>query len=322
MNDTISGDVTPGTDRVNAPGDRIICVVGRDVLSLDRHDADFSGFFAAVWRGRWLVLGFILGFGALAAAYSLLATEWYVAETVLTPAASKGINGLASQLGSVSALAGLAGINIGEEKSTEPLGVLESRDFARQFIEDQQLLHVFLWKDWDAQTGRWKQSDPRDQPDIRDAIRYFDKHVLMVQEDRKTGLITLGIRWKEPAAAAAWANMLVDRLNEQMRSRALLQAETNVEYLQKELTATTQIAVQQAVSRLIESELQKVMVARGNKEFAFRVIDHAEVPKLRSWPQRGVIVALGVLAGGLAGLIAVFIRQSFHGKPATTPHRA
>jgi len=315
MNDTSTGNVTPGTGNIEAPGDRIICVVARDVLSLDRPSQGFSGLFTPVWQGRWLILAFVLVFGAVAAAYAFVATKWYVAETIMTPAASKDLNGLASQLGSIGALAGLAGINLGESKTAEPLGVLKSRDFARQFIEDQKLLHVLLWEDWDSQAGRWKKTDP--EPDTRDAIRYFDKHVLIVEEDRKTGLITLGIRWKDPAAAAMWANTLVDRLNEQMRARALSLAQTNVDYLQKELTATTQVAVQQAISRLIESELQKVMVARGTREFAFRVIDHAEVPKLREWPRRGVIIALGILAGGLCGLVAVFIRQ-YSGRKATS----
>ena len=176
-------------------------------------------------------------------------------------------------------LAGLAGVNLNDENNTdESLGVLKSRDFAREFIEDQRLLHVLLWKDWNAKAGRWKESDRQHQPDIRDAIRYFDESILIVNEDRKTGLVTLGIRWTNPVTAAAWANTIVDRLNSQMRARALTQGEANIDYLRQEMASTTQMNVQAAISQLIETELQKVMIARSNKEFAFQVIDHAEVP--------------------------------------------
>src|SRR5690606_2767647 len=110
-------------------------------------------------------------------------------------------------------------------------------------------------------------------------IRYFDDNVRSISEDDETGLVTLTVEWIDPEIAAEWANILVERLNERMRRRALLEAESNVGYLQEELAKTGVVTLQQSISRLLESELQKLMLARGNEEFAFRVIDRAQVPK-------------------------------------------
>ena len=293
--------------------ERVICVVARDVLSLDRHEDDSGAFTALVWKGRWLMLAFVLGFALLAVAYGFLATEWYTAEVVLTPAGAKSTQqGLGSQLESLGLLTGLAaGLGVGGTRTAEPIGVLKSRDFARQFIDEHGLLHVLLADKWDAGKGRWKESDPRRQPDIRDAIEYFDKDVMQVDEDKKSGLITVSIRWKDPKVAASWASMVVDRLNDQMRARALAESEANVSYLQKVLADTDVVEVKFAISRLLETELQKTMVARGDKQFAFRIVDHADVPKRRSWPKRRVILAVGILAGGVAGLAAVLVRERF-----------
>src|SRR5262249_29149073 len=107
------------------------------------------------------------------------------------------------------------------------------------------------------------------------------------------------------------ANILVERLNAQMRSRALDEAQHNVDYLRAELSQNNIVEVQQAVSKLLENEMEKVMVARGTKQFAFRVVDPAGVPKWRSWPKRAMILSLGILAGGLAGLAAVLVRESY-----------
>lgn len=305
--------------RSDFSGERIICVVARDVLSLERQDADSSPLLESAWKGRWLILAFVIGFGVLATAYAFLATEWYTAEVVLTPAGTKATQqGIASQLEGIGLLGGLAGLGLAGTRTAEPIGVLKSRDFARQFIEDQGLLHVLLADEWDAKKGRWKETNPRRQPDIRDAIRYFDKQVLSVDEDKKTGLITIAVRWKDAAVAASWANMIVDRLNDQMRSRALAEGEANVAYLQKELAEAYLVEVKLPLSRLLETELQKVMVARGDKQYAFRIVDRADVPKWRSWPKRRVILALGMLAGGLTGFAAVLIRERW---PRRSPSR-
>lgn len=295
--------------------ERVICVVARDVLSLPRQDVAPPVLATFVWKDRWLIATFVLLGALLATTYALLATEWYTAEVVLAPTPVKGRQDLASQLSGAGILAGLAGISLAGVNTAEPIGVLKSRDFARQFIDENKLLQVFFADDWDARSARWRESDPLRQPDMRDAIEYFDNRVLRVDEDKKTGLVTVGIRWKNAAVAASWANMIVDRLNEQMRARALADGEANVAYLQKELAATNFVGVQQAISRLLETELQKVMVARGDRQFAFRVVDHADVPKRRSWPKRRVILALGLLAGGLAGLVAAFARASFARSP-------
>jgi uncharacterized protein involved in exopolysaccharide biosynthesis len=313
-------ELASGRESVPSDGERIVCIIARDVLPLDRPEAATGDLLQIAWGGRWLILAFIVGFGLLSVAYAMLATEWFQAEVVLTPTGSKDRQGLASALGNLSgglgALAGIAGISLGASSTAEPIGVLKSHEFARQFIEDQGLLHVLLADRWDAAAGRWKQSDPKKQPDIRDAVRYFEKRILTVREDKKTGLVTVDVEWKNAVAAAAWANMLVDRLNETMRSRSLEEAQANVEYLRTQVAQTNEVAVQQAVSKLLESELQKVMVARGAKQFAFRVVDPAEVPKWRSSPKRTVTLALGLLAGALFGLIAVFARRYYRTRRA------
>lgn len=268
-----------------------------------------------IWVRRWLFLSVWTACVAIAVSYALFATEWFRGETVLVPAGPSTTQGLGQALGNLgglSGLAGLAGISIGGGNDAEPLAVLKSKDFARAFIEDQKLMPILLHDSWDDATGRWRESPFSRPPDIRDAIRIFDEDLLSVAEDKKSGIVTVAIEWKDAALAAKWTNMLVDRVNERMRQRALHEAQENVKYLQAQLAQATVVVLQQSISQVLESELQKLMLAEGNREFSFRVVDRAEMPKKRARPRRGLVGALGILAGGLLGVFAVLLQSAIH----------
>jgi uncharacterized protein involved in exopolysaccharide biosynthesis len=99
-----------------------------------------------------------------------------------------------------------------------------------------------------------------------------------------------------------------------MRERSLQEAQTNVNYLQQELAASNIVGLQQSIGRLLESEMEKLMVARGNREFAFRVVDRAGVPKWRSQPNRPQVAALAFILGLIVGSLVVFVRAKRRGE--------
>jgi len=260
-------------------------------------EIDLWELWDTVWSGRWLIIAITSLFAVGGVTYALMAQEWWRAEVVLAPADKKALPGALSQLGG---LASLAGVNIGAGGDQEPLAVLRSKGFSREFITEQNLMPVLL-KDVKSSDGK--------PLDIRDALREFEK-VRSVSDDKKTGLVTLGIRWKDPETAATWANLMVQRLNSRLRAQALAESQRNVDFLQKEMAATSVVSLQQSMGRVLEGEMQKLMLARGNEQFAFKVIDPATPPKLRDAPKRALIAIVATLAGGFLGLLAVFLRKA------------
>ena len=260
-------------------------------------EIDLWALWDTVWSGRWLIIAITSLFAIGGVTYALLAQEWWRADVVLAPADKKALPGALGQLGG---LASLAGVNIGGGGNQEPLAVLRSKGFAREFITEQDLMPVLL-KDVKSTDGK--------PLDIRDALREFEK-VRSVSDDKKTGLVTLGVRWKDPETAASWANLLVKRLNERLRVEALAESQRNVDFLQKEMAATSVVSLQQSMGRVLEGEMQKLMLARGNEEFAFKVIDPATPPKQREAPKRALVAIVATLAGGFLGLLAVFLRKA------------
>jgi uncharacterized protein involved in exopolysaccharide biosynthesis len=260
-----------------------------------------------LWQNKWMLIVTAAITVGISLIYVFTAADWYRADVLLKPADRRSAQGISSQWG--GALASIAGIDLSSSNSVEPLAVLQSRELTGDFIEELHLLPMFFDRKWDASLNRWKSTNVVDQPDVRDGVSYFNRTIRKVQEDRKTGLVTLTIEWKDAKTAAAWANLLVERVNDSMRNRALAEAEYNVSYLKQELAATNVVTLQQSIGRVLESELQKLLLAKGNKEFAFRIIDHAQVPKYRAWPQRVVIVSIALI-GGLA--ISIFFVLSRH----------
>jgi uncharacterized protein involved in exopolysaccharide biosynthesis len=306
-----AGDFPVGSERV------VYVIPPGAILPAADDEIDLMAVWDTLWQGRWLILAIAGLCVGLALATVLLVPRWYRAEVLLMPAEARSTPGMAGPLGGLSGLANLAGITIGGGDAAEPIAVLSSSDFTRDFIEEHKLLPVLLADEWDAARGRWKASDPADWPDIRDAVKRFDEDVRYIHEDKRTGKVTVSIEWTDPDVAAKWANDLVDGLNNRMRLRSLKEAETNLAYLRRESAATNVVMLQQSVGRLMESELQKAMLAKGNEEFSFRIIDRAEAPKWPARPKRALVVSLSLVGGVFLGALVVLIRNSARSRRKT-----
>jgi uncharacterized protein involved in exopolysaccharide biosynthesis len=308
----------PNAEPATGEGQRLVYVMSADASRPDAADElDFLRLWRIVWQSRWLIAAVTALTVTLALAYAFTAKEWFTAEALLIPAApDSSQGGLSGQLGGLAGLASsLAGISLGSADSTEPLALLKSPGFTRDFIEEHGLLTVLFADKWDATRGAWK--SPSKAKDIHDAVKYFDEDVRRIKEDKKTGLVTVTIEWTDRNVAADWANLLVKDLNDRMRQRSLTEAEANLDYLKRELSAANVVTLQQSIGRLLETELQKVMMARGKAEFAFRVVDSAAAPKWRSSPKRKQVAVLATAFGIMLGVVLAFLRNAVRESRAT-----
>ena len=278
-----------------SPDSKSTQVAGNDEITL-------LDLWRVIWNGRYVVIAITGVFTLAAVAYALLATEWYRADTLLVPADNQSMTDIGGQFGGLASLVG-SGLGGAGSGATEALAVLKSRKFAQEFISENGLLELFL-------EGEGKQDEPLD---IREAVEFFHQNVLRVAEDRETGHVTLGVEWTDADTAAYWANILVGRINSEMRERAATEAQTNIEFLRKEIASNNVVALEQSISRIMEAEMQQLMLARGNDEYAFRIIDRAEPPRKRSRPKRTFLVVSVFVVSGILSLLIVFIRSAFRG---------
>ena len=244
----------------------------------------------------------------LAAAYALYAPEVFRAETLIAPAQEEKSTA-SSALSQLDGLAVMAGISIPRDSNIQHVvATLNSRKFLRTFINQNKLIPVLFEDIWNDDDQSWMVQSPEHEPTEQKAIESFKK-CLSVDEDKKSGLITLSFSWEDPGFAAQWANDLVKQLNEQLREQAIADSKKRVGYLEQELAKTTLQDMRAVLYNILESEKQKAMLANVNEDFALEVIDPAVAPEIPEKPKRKLIIALGIVCGVFIGIFAVFFCQ-------------
>ena len=263
----------------------------------------------------YFVIPVILSTGIFLA-YALIATPIYQADVLLTSAQSEGdsLAGLSRQYSNIASQ--ITGINLGpgEDKSETYLAILTSRSFIEQYVVDRQIRPLLFQDLWDQDKNIWIGGI---EPTAWGTYRHIIGEMITVATDRRTGLITFTVFWSDPIMAAEWANDMVAYLNSHIRKQAIDETTKSIFFLEQQLQETSKIEAQSVIYNLIEEQTKNIMLANVREEYAFKIIDPAVVPDMRSKPQRRKIVILGLLLGVVFGSLLVLVKNYYVKQIAT-----
>ena len=268
---------------------------------------------SAIWRYRWLAAFLWLGTVVIAAAYVATTPKVYRVQAVLAPATPNDLTGDLGALAGFAGLAGLAGVRSpGETDVNVAIATLMGRKFTEDFVKAEALLPVLFADRWDSANGAWRGTPPS----LSDAYRLFDKGGLRkLLQDKRTGLITIQIHFRDGAVAARLLQRMIARVNQQLRSRAIQEADASVAILNKEVAATSAVEMKQAIYGLIEGQLKLSTLARVREDYALRVIDPPVIPDANDYvaPRRAMILASAVVIGFCLSITAVLLLSLLSG---------
>jgi uncharacterized protein involved in exopolysaccharide biosynthesis len=260
-------------------------------------------FVALIAQQKFSIAIIVSTFTLVSVAGVLLVSKKYEAIAVISPVTDQESgekSSLSSQIGGIAALAGI-GTGTGG-KRFESIATLQSEELTERYIRDNNLLPVLYAKKWDSKLQTWKPSISK-PPTYWLANRYFKNSIRRVTEDPKTGLYNISITWKDPKLAAKWANDIIRLTNEYLRNKAIAESERRIAYLTDQAARASSIEVKASIYRLLESEIKSQTLARGNEEYALKVIDPAFVPETPSSPNPLLWIGLGLFSGLLTSLI-------------------
>lgn len=291
--------------------DQIMKAIHRSEHSIEPMEqstrASIENLILLVWRHKPLFLTAAILSIAAAIAWAFLATPTYRVTTSLMPRQGEQAGGLMrSLLGQYSGAAALLGL--GAElpaDEQEAVAVLKSRTVFDALAVQQNLLPILFSGKWDEHVRRWKASVR--PPTMEDAWRMFDHRVRAVNQDKQTGVVTLQITWRNRIQAAQWANALVKLVNEVMRQRALETAEATLASLRVQYQSADSVELRTAIAQLMELQINKEAMAKSQPDYAFTVLDPAQVPDADKFasPRRALTLIFALPFGIVFGVMCV-----------------
>ena len=239
-------------------------------------------FILVLYRERRMVVATMLACALIAGLGAVVYGKRYTATVLLSVVTDDrtGMSGASSLLGQLGGLTALAGVSLSsDKKKSESIATLQSRALTEDFIKNHNLTPLLFKESWHL-LPRSGSTGSKDAPSLWKASELFNK-IRNVNLDTKTGLVTLGITWRDPQVASEWANQFVNLANQRLRERAIAEAERNIRYLTEQERNTELVGLKAAASDLLGAQLKQAMLARGDDEYALKVIDPAFAPRTR-----------------------------------------
>lgn len=257
--------------------------------------------------------------------YSLTKPNIYTAKAVLHPTIQDSYSNALNQYGGLASLAGIGIPNNSGTESEIALALVKSKKMVSQLMLKESFLpDLMAAKKWSLKNGSLtydsnqydikKKSWVRDfkapfsqTPSTQEAFVEFSKKV-WVSQDGKNQLITISVDHMSPIIAQQWVAWIVEEANSIVADMKVKELQASNNYLNDQIRITPYAELRTMFYELIQSNTQKMMLAKVNPEYALTTIDPALVPEIKSKPNRILIVIMSVIFGLIASISFILIR--------------
>ena len=231
------------------------------------------------------------------------------------PAGTKFSGGSNSGLSSLATLAGVS-IDSGNQKEDKVqlvLTMLKSYKLAEELLKNEDILPalmatkkidkssgqiVFNKKIYNSDLNKWLDKDKNfiSGPSAPDVYKALGK-ALKASYSKRSGFLTVSIEHESPLFAKQLLNSILYNIDTSIRSRDEFDAENSIKFLKVELETIKGGELRAAVAALIQSELQKIVLAKRDASYILKYIQPPFLPFEKIRPSRAMICIMGTVLG-------------------------
>ncbi len=283
------------------------------------NEIDFVDLFFGVWNKKILVICITTFFAAISVSYSLSLPNIYTSSALLASTSKE--ESLSGNLGNYSSFAGMAGINLSSgssDKSIEAIERIKSYDFfIEQFlpnIEFQNLVAADAWSPeineinynqsiFNKNSGKWIEDK---KPSHQEAFIIYNE-MLEISKNKRTSFTLIKVEHISPIIAKKWTNLIIRKINSHMRVLDRIISESSINYLTKEYNKSNLSELKQVVGKLVQSEIQTLMLIEVTDDYIFNIISSPIAPENKSGPSRALICILGSVLGFIISILTALM---------------
>ena len=265
-----------------------------------------------IWKRKFSVLIASSLFAVVVFIHDIGVSDYYKSTVTFAPVDSGGGISI-DNAGSFGGIASLAGIGIAGRNSdvSANIATLKSRLFLMEYIKEDNLLEEIMSRDCGFYRNFLNCTNQNGEtPSLLEAYEKMADEIIGISEDKKTGLMTLSITWKDAEFAAYAANRIVKKANAFIKAKTVSQTNDSIKFLNDQVAQTSEVRIKELLYGLIEKELKKVKLTSVNDEFAFKIIDPALPPLKKNGPRRLARIITGFVLGFVLSCFVIFLKKA------------
>tara|TARA_B100002019_G_C21232473_1_gene580835 strand:+ start:56 stop:988 length:933 start_codon:yes stop_codon:yes gene_type:complete len=247
-------------------------------------------------------------------------SDTYKSVAILAP--SESSDSLTKMSSQYSGIASMAGISFGGPSETSKVDqaseIVKSFNFFEEIISKYeiffQVVAISGWKKdnneleidndiYNSKTKTWVSNSefssngrPSDQYAHRKFLKNFN---LVIRKD--TGIIEMSYIHYSPYIAQSILSTIIYEVNEKTRIDDIKQAELSIGFLENEISKTQLDEVKTELFKLIQKQIQTIMIANSNSEYTFKILSKPSSPEIKVGPNRILIFLMTAIFNLLVG---------------------
>ncbi|MDB4157085.1 Wzz/FepE/Etk N-terminal domain-containing protein [Gammaproteobacteria bacterium] len=302
--------------------------MGENNINYSDENIDLKQLFFAVWKKKFFIGTFTLVSVILSAIIALNLPNTYTSKALLAPATTE--DSLSSKLGNLSSFGNIAGFSLpsgSASKSQEAIERIKSFEFfSTYFLPNIKLENIMASKKWDSRKNiliydndlfdsnskKWVRNISFPQKKVPSSQEAFKKYKekVSVTEDTKTGFVVISIDHHSPFIAKNWIDIIIYQINESMRNIDAEKAEKSINYLNETASTNKIQSIKEVISKLLEDQIQTLMLTSSNESYIFKVIDSPVVSEENSKPNRPLILIFSTFLSIFISSFIVLIQHN------------